>query len=424
MNSVPLAQRAGGPDLARGIALLGIALANTVGWLHGSQWTVLLKQLDATALDRTADVLIALFADNRGFPLFAMLFGYGIGILHRRSQERGERARRFVLRMLRRHLVLLLIGLAHAIFLFSGDILVGYAIIGMFCALLITRGRVVLPLVAVAALPALGLWGWADGTIGLSSGSGYAPASAPDYLSGLAMRAEAALRSTAQTPLTDIGLLTPMALGAIAARLRLLEEVPANRDLLAPLARWGLLIGVLGAIPLTLVLVLDPGHAHLDSVLLLGILGVVHQYSGLVGALGLAAAAALLVEHLRHRSEQGVGRLEHLLGSAIRGIESLGAVSLSAYIGQSVVFLVLFPPSALDLGARLGTAGAAVIVLLTWLVMIPLADLLRTHGHRGPLERLLRLLAGSAAPARGGKTRPLETRPLETAPDPRKGARP
>ena len=413
MTSVPLSRRAGGPDLARGLALLGIALANTVGWLHGSQWTVLVKQLDASALDRVADVLIALFADNRGFPLFAMLFGYGIGILYRRSHERGESARRFMLRMLRRHMVLLVIGLAHAILLFSGDILVSYAIIGMFCVLLITRRRMVMPAVAVIALPALGVWGWADGTIGLGGGSGYASASAPDYLTGLALRAEETLRSTVLTPLLDLGLLTPMALGAIAARLRLLEEVSANRDLLIPLARWGLLIGLLGAIPLTAVLVLDPGHAHLDNELLLGILGVVHQYSGVVGALGLAAAAALLVEHLRHRGEQGAVRAEHLLGSAVRGIEALGAVSLSAYIGQSVVFLALFPPYALDLGTRLGTAGAAVIVLLTWLAIIPLADLLRTRGHRGPLERLLRLLAGSVAPA--GQLGP--------APGLRKGAR-
>src|SRR5699024_3598668 len=90
MSSVPLARRAGGPVLARGLARLGIARANTVGWLPGSQWTVLLKQVDATAVDRAVDVLIALTADNRGFPLFALLFGYGIGILHRRSQERGE----------------------------------------------------------------------------------------------------------------------------------------------------------------------------------------------------------------------------------------------------------------------------------------------------------------------------------------------
>src|SRR5699024_6918888 len=60
MSSVPLAQRAGGPDLARGLSLLGIALANMVGWLHGREWTVLLKQREGTGLDRTVDVLVAL----------------------------------------------------------------------------------------------------------------------------------------------------------------------------------------------------------------------------------------------------------------------------------------------------------------------------------------------------------------------------
>src|SRR5699024_12711365 len=53
MSSVPLAQRAGGPDLARGLSLLGIALANMVGWLRGREWTVLLKQREGTGLDRT-----------------------------------------------------------------------------------------------------------------------------------------------------------------------------------------------------------------------------------------------------------------------------------------------------------------------------------------------------------------------------------
>ena len=131
MTSLPLSRRAAGPDLARGLSLLGIALANMVGWLHGREWTVLLKQQDATGADRVVDVLLALLVDNRGFPLFALLFGYGIGMLHRRSRARGEPVRRFLARMGRRHLVLLGIGLLHAILLFSGDILVAYAIVGM-----------------------------------------------------------------------------------------------------------------------------------------------------------------------------------------------------------------------------------------------------------------------------------------------------
>ncbi|WP_114855480.1 DUF418 domain-containing protein [Brachybacterium sp. YJGR34] len=394
--SVPLARRAGGPDLARGLALLGIGLANLVGWLHGSDWTVLLKQSGATALDRSVDVLVALLADNRAFPLFALLFGYGIGVLHRRARERGETARMFTGRMARRHLVLLGIGLAHAILLFSGDILVAYAVVGMLCVLLVSRHRVMLPLAAVLALPALGVWGWADGTIGLRGGSGYASASAPDYLSAVQLRTLPALRGVLTAPLWDLGLLTPMALGAIAARLRLLEEVSANRDLLVPVTRWGLGIGLLGAVPLTVVLLRGGAGTPGPDEIVLGVLGVLHQYSGLVLALGVAAGAALLAQRVLEGGPHP-RRRERWLGTGVRGVEALGAVSLSVYIAQSLLFAALFPPYTLDLGARLGTAGAAALVLAAWLAMIPLAVLLRAHDRRGPLESLLRRLAGSRA---------------------------
>lgn len=396
MTSVPLARRAGGPDLARGISLLGIALANMVGWLHGQEWTVLLKQRETGALDRTVDVLVALLADNRGFPLFALLFGYGIGVLHRRSRERGEGAARFIGRMGRRHLVLLGIGLLHAVLLFSGDILVAYALIGMVVVLLIPRHRTALPLAGVLALPALGVWGWTDGTIGLSGQGGYAAASAPTYLASLGLRADGAWRDVVFAPVTDIGLLAPMAAGAVAARVRLLEQVRDNRDLLVPLARWGLLIGLLGAVPLTAVLVLDPAHARLESATALGVLGLLHQYSGLVGALGLAAAAALLAERVRVAAADD--RPAAAIGAAVRGIEALGTVSLSAYIAQSGLYLALFPPYTLDLGAELGSAGTAGIAVLGWLAMVPLALALHRRGRRGPLELLLRRLAGSTAP--------------------------
>ena len=425
--SVPLDARAGGPDLARGIALLGIALANLVGWLHGSAWTALLKQQDASAADRVVDVLLALLVDNRGFPLFALLFGYGIGILRRRSLERGERTGRFLRRMLRRFAVLLAIGLAHAILLFSGDILVGYAVIGMLCALLMTRGRVVLAAAAIVTLPALGVWGWVDGTVGLGggTGTGYAAASAPDYLAGVGIRAPDALHGLLLAPIEEIGLLSPMALGALMARGALLEDVPAHRRRLGRLARWGLAIGLVGAVPLTAVLVLDPAHARLDVEVVLGILGVLHQVSGLAGAVGLAAGAALLAARWGPRpaarapgADGGLASATATptdsptataaapppdgardpLGAAVRAVEALGAVSLSAYLAQSVLCLLLFPPYTLDLGAQLGSAGAAALVLAGWLLMLPPAVLLRRSGRRGPMEQVLRALAGSSTP--------------------------
>jgi uncharacterized membrane protein YeiB len=405
--SVPLSQRAGGPDLARGIALLGIGLANIVGWLHGVEWTVLLKQSETTVIDRVADVAIALFADNRGFPLFALLFGYGIGVLHRRSREAGERPRRFVTRMLKRHVVLAAIGLVHGIFLFTGDILVDYAVIGTLCAVLVTRRSSALILAAVVTLPALALWGWADAVVGLGTQTGYGAAMAESYGAAVTMNMIDAASGIALAVVTDIGLLCPMALGALAARLRLLELIGDHRSTLRVIATWGLLIGLLGAMPLTAVLVADPQLTVVTSATLLGILGVIHQLTGLLGALGIAAAAALIADAVRgpmpHRSR---------LGAAVVSLEALGAMALTAYVTQSLVFAVLFPPYTADLGVRLGTAGAAGIMILTWLLIMALAVLLRRGGHRGPLETVLRRFGGTR-PRREGP-RPLcdGTRPL------------
>ncbi|MCT1775281.1 DUF418 domain-containing protein [Brachybacterium sp. p3-SID957] len=427
--SVPLTQRAGGPDLARGLALLGIAMANTVGWLHGTQWTVLLKQADATVADRIVNVIAALTVDNRGFPLFALLFGYGIGVLHRRSLARGERSRTFLGRMLRRHLVLLALGLAHGILLFSGDILASYAIIGMLCAVLVSRrSRWLLPLAMLLTVPLLAPWGWADATYGLIPADGYPDASAATYLEGLEIRARDMLYGVGTALVMDLGLLGPMAIGAIAARIHLLEQVTPNRDLLRPITAGGIAVGLAGAVPLTAVLVADPHHAWFASEVGLGILGVLHQLTGVAGALGAATGAALVADAVRGPADAVPGPADAVRGHAdavrgpadavrghagesnpepsrrkpvavaVHGVEALGATALTAYVLQSVIFLALYPPYTLDLGARIGSAWSAVIVLAGWLVMIVLASGLRRAGRRGPLEFVLRRLAGSTSP--------------------------
>ncbi|MGY5764077.1 DUF418 domain-containing protein [Brachybacterium sp. DNPG3] len=410
LGSVPLTLRAGGPDLARGIALLGIGAANTVGWLHGERWTVLLKQADAGGWDRAVDVLVALLADNRGFPLFAMLFGFGLGVMHRRSAAAGESARRFLLRMLRRLAVLAAIGLAHAILLFQGDILVAYAVIGMLCAVLVTRRTWVLLVGAALGLPSLALWGWTDGTIGLGGGTGYASAQTATWAEAVAMRAPSALEDLALAPITDLGLLAPMAIGAILARTGLLEDVGRWRTELVGRARWGLGIGLVGALPLTGVLLLDPHLQTVSSEAVLGVLGMIHQLSGLIGAIGIAAACSLLADRAASSGRAASAR-------ALGALEALGATALSAYIAQSLALALLMPPYALDLGARLGSAGATAIVAGIWLATLVLAALWRRTGRRGLLEAVLRRLGGSARPTSARPTSaPTTSAPTTSAP--------
>lgn len=369
-TSVPLAQRALAPDLARGLALLGIVLANVVAWVAHDGAGILVKPLDASPVDRIVDVMTALVADNRGLPLFALLFGYGVHIL-------GRNGRRTRWKLAQRMLVLAVIGLLHGVLLFTGDIIHIYALIGLVLIFAVpTRlGR-------IAALAAgtlmLTLWGWIDGTYNATSAS-------PDLLTpslgeALRLRGEDMGWGLANLP-ADLAVLAPMVLGWILARSRYLEGGVATSHLAADARRW-LTVSLLGAVPLTVLLVLDPAGENTPE-LLRGLAGVVHQLTGLLGAVGAAALAGVVAARRDH-----LGRLRARI---IDALAALGRMSLTGYVLQSVVAAVLFPASMLGLSEHMGTAGVAGIGVLTWLATMGIAVAL--GNRRGPLEVLLRRLS-------------------------------
>lgn len=115
-------------DALRGLALVGILAVNMEyfsqsihdGWLQPElrDWP-----------DLVARWLVTAFFQLKAYLLFALLFGYGIGMQTRdRGRERIASARA---RHRRRMGVLAAIGVAHATLLFSGDILVTYALLGL-----------------------------------------------------------------------------------------------------------------------------------------------------------------------------------------------------------------------------------------------------------------------------------------------------
>lgn len=396
-SALPLSARAPGPDVARGIALLGITIANTVHYLHGSSWNVLFRQRGPGPLDRAVDVVIALLVDNRGFPLFALLFGYGIGVLWRRSRERGEGAAGFLARTGRRHLLLLVLGILHATLLFTGDILRAYALLGSVLMLAAARGRGLVVLTGAVGSVGLLWYGWADGVSGLTPHAAPPVAAdvvAPQYLTSVADRLPTALVELVTSPMIDIGLLTPMVIGALLASSRMLEDVDAHRALLRRLSTWGIGIGLVGALPLALVLASDRLEQLLHHTAVLGPLGILHQVTGIAGALGAAALAALLTGAAR----TSTGGTSSRAGGApaltpASALAALGRLSLTAYLLQSAGAAVLLSRWGADLGSRLGTAGAAGLCVALWALTLVLAVLLSARGRRGPFELLLRRVA-------------------------------
>ena len=81
------------------------------------------QALPTAAFDRVAVALMHLLVDGKAITVFSLLFGVGFALqLERGGREDSERTRIF----LRRIVVLLAIGLAHAYFVWWGDILVWY----------------------------------------------------------------------------------------------------------------------------------------------------------------------------------------------------------------------------------------------------------------------------------------------------------
>jgi len=116
-------------DILRGFTILGILLVNMplYGWPNWGPLRTMRTQLPGGSLDEAASWFLWLFAEDKFYPLLSFLFGVGFSIQLARSDSR---ATNFLSIYRRRLLALLLIGLVHGLLLWSGDILVRYALIG------------------------------------------------------------------------------------------------------------------------------------------------------------------------------------------------------------------------------------------------------------------------------------------------------
>jgi len=115
-------------DILRGFALIGIILMN-IEWFNRPIADLMRFDFSLTGVDWGASWLIKVFVEGKFYKLFSLLFGMGFAIMLFKAQEAG---RPFGAWFVRRMLVLFVIGMAHMIFLWGGDILHDYAVGGLF----------------------------------------------------------------------------------------------------------------------------------------------------------------------------------------------------------------------------------------------------------------------------------------------------
>ncbi|VTX93010.1 Uncharacterised protein [Actinomyces naeslundii] len=396
------------PDVARGFMLLLIALANVGFWVAGPE-----GRAPSTA-DRTWAFMRALFIDQRAYPLFALLFGFGLATMVNRRMASGidaycrqltgglrapsaaeldqarEQATIDARRLVRRRgLWMVLFGLIHGAF-FPSEIIGTYGVVavvfaGWFAHKHHKRQLAVCALVLLFQIVTVVL-AMLFGPGGEAAASGTAvpvPAAAP---TGAGESVASALpwfvTNVNEWFFTALGaafttMILPAAfLGARLADTDLIAHPERHRGLLTVAGIGGLALGALGALHELLVPLTGAQSWAADSTLI--------AVLGLAGGCGWLAVLAMYA---------GGPTSDNRLTGLKRLLSNVGRRSMTAYLSQTVMFAGIFviAPRLTGRSVSPGAAASAAVAVMVWLTTVVLCAVLERLGMPGPFESLLRI---------------------------------
>ena len=376
-------------DVLRGFALFGVLLVN----LPFAALPVAEAMQPSVGIE-TAELIawasVKALAETKFVSLFSLLFGIGLVLQIGRAEARGSGTGFY----LRRLAILGVVGLAHGLLLWQGDILLPYAVAGFVLFLLRHRSAKALmmiawPLLVIGLLLSTGM-AWVDD----GSDAGDAELSALIGQSGSWQEVQErawtegpleltiTVRAVEYTMWLVISSLISfnwhvMALFCIGAAMMKRGLLAAEyRPLHGQLAFSGLACGLLlegASVALWLASGFAPGAVNAAATF-------VHE----IGSLLLAAGYLGFVAWLVHG---GAGRLLSRVKGALAAI---GRTALTSYLGQSLVFNLLFPWFGLGLWGQLGRAELIVVAVLIFAAQALVASLWLRYFAMGPCEWLWR----------------------------------
>ena len=397
-------------DAMRGFAVMGILAMNIIGFAM-PEWAYVSPAAygTGTLADQIAWAFSFIFIDGKMRGLFSLLFGASMMLIIDRATAKGESPAQV---HYRRMAWLAMFGIAHYFFIWAGDILFLYAIIGMIAfrfrnwppARLI---KVALIIFAVG----LAIWGIQFG--GLQVFQYFA--TQPDASADTARQFREMMASTdlAFDIAPDLALhrgsyaaITMSKLDDWAEPLLLVvqsasETLPLMMIGMA-MQKSGFLTGDWGAadyrrwamrmlpagLLLTLVLAVWMVAVDFDRI---AVLAVFYFWGGvprMMLTIGYAALLIMLID--RYRNHMMLAR-----------VAAAGRAAFSNYLGTSIVMTTIFYGYGFGLFGNVGRAGLWLFVLGAWAVMLLWSKPWLMKFHYGPLEWLWRSLArGKMQPMR------------------------
>lgn len=360
------------PDQLRGFALLGIIVVN-MPFLAVSNigiWEMQLSNLS----DKVVAFLIVALAQGKFYLLFAFLFGYSLTLILK------SRSTNSIKMYLRRLVGLALLGAGHAYLFFIGDILMSYALLGLVLLLFIGRSMrtvlfasvfsylIGLVLLTLVFFETLGTESSAGGFI--SNPDALDKALTGSFLDSVVGRANAIPEALlVQLFINWFPAMSMFLLGLAAGRIGLLSDPTKNKTLWRKCVILGVFVGLPAGIASAWLALVpeDPNGVY-------GIAGVVVGFA-LAPALSAGYVGAIaLLSHRRFMSYT----------------EPAGRMSLTGYLGESILLAAIFCGWGLGLFGLLSLTQALIVALGVWIALELFAKLWLRNFAYGPFEWILR----------------------------------
>ena len=378
-------------DVLRGFALLGIAIANFPEFsLYSFLPAEAAEAMPTAGTDRIVHYLQYVFIDGKFYTIFSLLFGIGFSIIIANAARRGANGFRI---FYRRMFVLLLIGFLHLMFIWSGDILMLYALLGMLLplfrnvpnrALLVWAALLMAIPVAVdyavelsgisPSAPVVELQQFYCDKYGITDENfAYWLRDAEHYsgtfeflIQGALVRVQEFIDGNRYFKVMGLFLL-----GFYIGRNRFYADLGNFMPQLKRIARYGFIIGL----PLSLIYAWSAMNGRPWG---LGTHAALYFVS--VFPLGFAYVAGICLCYLHRPQWKGFSVFA-----------TPGRMALTNYIGQSVFGMLLFYGIGFGLGAGVGLVYVVLIAAGVWLMQALVSGVWLHYCQFGPLEWIWRM---------------------------------
>lgn len=371
-------------DALRGLALMGIALAN---FPEFALWTFLSSEQQAAMptayIDEIVRFLQYLVVDGKFYSIFSILFGIGFSLI---MERHGLKL------FVRRMLILVIIGFLHLMFIWSGDILLLYAVGGLLLTLMIGLSDKSLFILALSLImipvgldaliefggfdfpePFYQAWWNKAEALGINEAN-FASwlRDANSYGQMFAFLVQGAYERLWEfveghrLPKV-VGLFI---LGYLASKHRLyarLQDLPLRKALY-----WSVSIGL----PTSLLYAWSATSGHPWGL-------TVHSLLYAVSVIPLAIVFIIGVCLLYLQNPKSV---------VFRWLAAPGRMALSCYISHSLIGILLFYGLGFGLGTSLGLVYIELIALVVFFIQIIVCRIWLNYFRFGPLEWLWRML--------------------------------